>query len=743
MKSLISTERLARFSVNHPWLVVAVWAVLFVAGGFAASGIGNVLSTNQKIFAPNDSTRAKELLEQHMGGAPNIEYVVIQSRSTSSGSPQFRAEVDKVIAGANALTRQVVSVGSPYAPGGESLISADGHTVLVPVTLTQSTNQTVDETARPVMALVESLDGKDGFTVVTGGKGSVTEAFVRASESDLQAAEVVGIPIAVIILVVVFGAAVAAGLPILLGLLAIVVALGVSTLVGHAFQLSIFAENFITTMGLAVGIDYSLVIVQRFREERRHGVERDAAIIRAGATATRSVLFSGLTVIIALAGLLIVPDSIFRSLAVGAIIVVALAIAAAATILPAVLRLLGDRVNCLSFHIPHPRRDKPAKTVTNREPGGAWARSTHFVMEHAVLSVAACVGLLALATVPYFGIKLGSTTVAALPRDASAARAFTIMDREFNAGLLAPAQVVVTAQDVNAPVIRAAIARFERGLQTGTVYGTPQVKVSPDGKLALVSVPVAGDSQSGTAEDAIQKLRNMYVPQAFNGTSAEVVVGGQTAETIDYRDLIDEYTPLVFAFVLGLSFVVLLVVFRSIVVPIKAMVMNLLSVGAAYGLMVLVFQDGVGNGLFGFKQVQSIEAWIPLFMFAVTFGLSMDYHVFLLSRIREHFDETHDNRASVAFGVRSTAGMITGAALIMAAVFAGFAAGQLTAFQQMGFGLAVAVLIDATIVRTVLVPASMALLGDLNWYLPSWLGWLPRIEIEARHKEATPVGAQI
>jgi RND superfamily putative drug exporter len=321
--------------------------------------------------------------------------------------------------------------------------------------------------------------------------------------------------------------------------------------------------------------------------------------------------------------------------------------------------------------------------------------------------------------------------VSTLPDSFESKQAFEVLAKDFSGGLSTPVEIVVDG-NVKSPRVRSGIERLQAALKADPFFGPSQVEVNGKGDLALVSAPVNGDPSSKRAVNAISEVRKRYVPQAFRpGTPAKVLVGGETAFNKDFFDLTDRFMPLVFAFVLGLSFVLLTVAFRSIVVPLKALVLNLLSVGAAYGLIVLVCQKGVGAGILGFQKVEVIEAWLPLFLFSVLFGLSMDYHVFLLSRIREHFDQTGDNTESVAFGLRTTAGIITGAALIMVAVFGGFAAGDLVSFQQMGFGLAVAVLIDATIVRSVLVPASMKLLGDRNWYLPHWLQWLPQLTVEA------------
>jgi len=501
---------------------------------------------------------------------------------------------------------------------------------------------------------------------------------------------------------------------------------GATAVLGQEWQFSIFAVNVITMIGLAVGIDYSLFIISRFREERLRGLDKVEAIVRAGGTAGRTVLFSGGTVIIGLLGMLIVPQTIFRSIAIGAVLVAAAAVAASLTLLPAVVSLLGDRVNW--GRIPLIQRGQAA--FDEQRPGGFWDRLARTVMRHPVISFVAAAGLLMVAAIPYFNINTGFSGVSTLPDNLPAKQAFLTLDREFSAGLISPAQVVIDGQ-VNSPQVQDGVQRLESILAGDSSFGNPTYEANAAGDLALVEVPVAGDPNSNRAEDAVQRLRNDYVPQAFSGVPARVLVGGDIAGNLDGFDMLARYTPIVFAFVLGLSFILLMVVFRSIVVPIKAVIMNLLSVGAAYGLLVLVTQEGVGAGLFGFQQVESIEAWLPIFLFAILFGLSMDYHVFLLSRIRERYDQTHDNTEAVVFGVRSTGRLITGAALIMVAVFAGFAAGDLVMFQEMGFGAGVAVLLDATIVRSILVPSAMRLLGDWNWYLPSVLRWLPDVRAEA------------
>jgi RND superfamily putative drug exporter len=422
-----------------------------------------------------------------------------------------------------------------------------------------------------------------------------------------------------------------------------------------------------------------------------------------------------------------------RSLATGAILVGAVSVVAALTLLPAVISLLGDRIN--AGRIPY----------FGRRAAGAgesrfWGRIVRTVMRRPVASLAVAVAFLLACAVPIFSYETGEAGISTLPDRFESKQGFLLLNEEFPGQTTDPVQIVVDG-DAGSQEVENGVSSLKAALVERSVFAEPSEDTSPGGDLVVLTVPVAGDALSDEAIAAVRDLRATVVPAAFAGTDVPVYVGGTTAEEIDYFDVMDRWLPIVFVFVLGLSFILLTVAFRSVVVPATAIAMNLLSVGAAYGLLVLVFVKGVGNELFGFQQVDAIEAWVPLFLFAVLFGLSMDYQVFLLSRIREKFGQTGDNDLAVSFGVSSTARLITGAALIIIAVFSGFARGELVMFQQMGFGIAVALLIDATIVRSVLVPASMKLLGAWNWYLPSWLEWLPDVRVEgggSRARESGP-----
>ena len=526
------------------------------------------------------------------------------------------------------------------------------------------------------------------------------------------------------------GAVVAAVIPLVMAVVAIVLALGLASLAGQAFELSFFVENMITMIGLAVGIDYSLFFLSRYREERSKGLDKLEAIARSGATANRTVVFSGMTVVLGFIGLLLVPSNVFIGIGLAVIFVVVASVLAALTLLPAILSLLGDRINKLSI----PLIGNDQTSFDESHSGGFWDRMSRAVMGKPVISLALAGGLLIAGTVFFFDIRTGASGVSSFPDGIESKEGFLIRDQQFSAGEVTPAEIVIDG-DIDSPEVRSALDRLTAAMAEDPAIATPRpLVVSDDRDLALLLVPIAGDSATQENQQVVKRIRADYIPASFDGVPAKVYVTGETALNIDFFDMAKDAAKVVIPFVLAVSFLLLMVIFRSIVVPIKAIILNLLSVGATYGILVLVFQKGVLADIFGFQQAETIEAWIPIFLFAIIFGLSMDYHVFLLSRVRESFDQTQDNTESVSFGIRSTGRLITGAALIMVAVFWGFAAGDLTGLQQMGFGLGIAILLDATIVRMVLVPASMKLLGNWNWYLPGWLRWMPDLRVEPQQE---------
>ena len=718
------TARVASASARYRWYVIAAWLALVAVAGSLAFDIGDVLTADDAVVSNAESEQAETLLVERLRGpeAPQ-EFIVVRSATGTVDDAAFVEVTSDLLARIRTLEGTVVAATSYYETGYEGFVSADRRTTLIPVTLAGEVGD-AEATSGPLVSVVERFEAPAGFEALVAGQGSIGRTFTETSERDLRRGEGIGVPIALLILVAVFGAAVAAGIPLIVALVAVVTALGVAFVVGQGFELSFFVVNMITVVGLAVGIDYSLFIVQRYREERLRGFTVEAAIARAGATANRAVLFSGGAVVIGLLGLLLVPSNVYQSLGLGAISVAVVAVLAALTLLPALLSVLGDRVDAL--RIPF----LPRLRLHERTTAGAWNFIVRLVMRQPLVSLSVSCCLLIAAAVPAFTLQSGISGVSTLPSGNEQRRAFEILQEDFSAGLVSPVEVVVDTPDVSSPAVIAAISTLTGLIEDDAVFDSVSLTTNETGDLALISALLTTDPRSPEAYDAVRRLRGDYIPEAFAGTEANVLVTGLTAEEVDLIDVITLYTPIVFSVVLGLSFILLLLVFRSIVVPVKAIIMNLLSVGAAYGLLVLVFQHGIGNEIFGFQQTRTIEAWLPLFLFAIMFGLSMDYHVFLLSRIRERYGLTGSNRESVAFGVRSTGSIITGAALIMVAVFMGMALGDLAPLQQAGFGLGVAVIIDATIIRSVIVPASMAVLGRFNWYLPRWLEWLPELRIE-------------
>jgi len=716
------TERSARASALHPWRTVGLWAAaVVVAIAIVVLLLGGALTSEGEMTHDPESYRAYDLIAERLPPEPGTEsygdeIILVRSQSLTIEDEAFRRKVEDVARAVDATgaARRVHTY--LREPDNESLVSADGHAAVVLIEMGPDPEGNIDR----VVEVAERADGGP-FDVTITGEWTLDRDFLQLSEDDLRTGELFfGLPASLVILLLVFGAVVAGLVPILLAIVAIIVALALTAVVGQAFDLSVFVVNMLSGMGLALGIDYSLFVLSRYREERAGGRDRLDAITASGATSSRAVLFSGLAFVLAMFGMVLVPDTILRSLAVGAILVGIVAVVAAMTLLPALLSLLGDRVNAL--RIPVVGRSASGE-------GRFWTRIVRAVMRRPALSLAASVALLLAAAAPVVDLHSGFAGMRTFPDRFPSKQGFLALEEEFGAGTVNEVQVVVDG-DVDSPRLDAAIEQMVTFLRNDPAFRAPSSEVHPGERLAIVEALPAGDSQEERAIEAVERLREVTVPSVFAGTGANVLVTGETAESVDYFALVGRWLPIVFAFVLGLSFVLLLLAFRSLVLPLKAVLLNLLSVGAAYGLLVLVFQQGVGNELFGFQQVETIEAWVPLFLFSVLFGLSMDYHVFLLSRIRERFIETSDNAAAVSYGVGSTARLITGAALIIIAVFVGFARGDLVMFQQMGFGVAVSLLIDATLIRSVLVPASMTLLGRWNWYLPRWLWWLPRVGVE-------------
>ncbi|HET9674388.1 MAG TPA: MMPL family transporter [Gaiellaceae bacterium] len=721
------TERVARACAAHPWRTVGAWILVLVASVVALAFVFTGLTTEASGTNNPESERADERLVRAFPPDPDrivTDVIVVRSPRYTVDDPRFRSfaqNLERTLRERQAIA----SARTFYDSNDRSLVSTDRHATLIPIFVRG------EDEAPDAVEAVGRADADPSFEAAITGNQTRDYDSNRLSESDLRNGELkFGLPAALVILLLVFGTVVAGVIPLLMALVSILSAMGLVAVVTQFFELSIFTTNMLVGMGLALGIDYSLFVISRYREERGRKREPPAAIAASGATASRAVLFSGSAFVVAMFGLLIVPSTIFRSLAAGAILVGITSVFAALTLLPALLGLLRDRIDAL--RLPFFGR----ATLERENPEGRfWGGIVDWVLRRPALSLVLAVAFLVALAVPALGISIGSAGVSTFPDDAASKRGYLALQRSFPASTTDPAHIVV--QNSTSPDVKEATERLRDRVAGDPRFGPPEIRVGSGGIVDLV-VPVRGDPAGDKAVGAVRDLRERIVPEAYAGTDAAPLVGGTTSENVDYFDGVTDPAPIVFAFVLGLSFVLLTVAFRSVVVALTAIALNLLSVGAAYGLLVLVFQHGVGAGLLGFTQLDVIEAWVPLFLFSVLFGLSMDYQVFLLSRIRERYDRTRDTRDAVRWGVASTARIITGAALIIVAVFSGFARGDLVMFQQMGFGVAVALLIDATIIRSVLLPSLMALLGERNWYLPRWLEWIPHLEVEGHTAPTRP-----
>jgi uncharacterized membrane protein YdfJ with MMPL/SSD domain len=716
------TERLARSCSRHPWRTIGAWLGAMVLAIAAVALLLSGLTSNGHPTNNPESQRADEMIGRAFPRDPSrsaTDLVVVHSPRYPVDSPQFRSFVLR-LAAAGRATGAVYNARIYYQTHDQTQVSADRHATLIPILISDSGGP-----AGRVEDAVNSANRSASFHVTVTGNQTIDHDFNALSQHDLKSGELeFGIPAALLILIVVFGAIVAGLVPLLMAIISIVVALGFVAVLSQPFNLSVFIINMLTGMGLALGIDYSLFVVSRYREERSALREKFDAIAGAGATASRAVLVSGTAFVVAMCGMMIVPNNVMRSLALGAILVGVVSVVAALTLLPALLGLLGDRVN--SLRVPFIGRG----SLERANPEGRfWSAVVSRVLSRPAVSLVLAVTVLLAAAIPVLGLKIGSNGVTTLPDRFPSKRGFLALQQSFPRASTKPVRVVT--DHASDPNVSAALERLRSQLASSREFvGPGDIMTSPDGQTKVLQIAVRGDTQAPAAIASVRTLRSGLIPGDFGNTDATVLVGGDTAEHADYLDSVSKPAPYVLLLVLGLTFLLLTVVFRSVVIAGTAVLLNLLSVGAAYGLLVLVFQHGFATSVLGFSHAATIEAWVPLFLFSVLFGLSMDYQVLLLSRIRERYDDSGDTTDAVLHGVAATARIITGAALIIVAVFLGFARGDLIMFQQMGFGVAVALLIDATIIRSVVLPSAMKLLGRWNWYLPRWLDWLPRLQAE-------------
>ncbi|HET8977570.1 MAG TPA: MMPL family transporter [Solirubrobacteraceae bacterium] len=740
--------RVGRWSAEHWKTASGIWVAFVLAAVIAGQLAGNVKLSDAE-QSTGESARAERILTGAGFTTPASESVLVRSATLDAADPRFASVVGAVTARLKAMP-QTVNVRT----GAAGQISRDRHAQLIEFDM-RGAADTADERVQPVLDSVGELQrAHPGFTIAQFGVASAMHELQNTIQKDFQKAEVLSVPITFLILLVAFGAFVAAGVPVLLAFTAVLGALGLSQLASHVFHASEATQSVMLLMGMAVGVDYSLFYLKREREERGAGYRGHEGLFRAAATSGQAVLISGITVLIAMAGMLFAGSAIFTSVGVGTIIVVFTALVGSLTVLPALLGRLGDRVEwglrqvlaATALTMLRPVRRRPQWLVRQREKptvlrrlkgdrpesrvwGFVLARSMRFPVLATVLSG----GLLIVLALPVLGMHTKLLSFTDLPKSLPIVRTYDTIQRSFP-GSQDPAHLVVRGPNVTAPQFQRAFEQFRaRALAAGAAREPIRVTVNPNRTVARVDFPLAGNGQDAAALRSLQTLRTQVIPPVLATLPAgtEHAITGSTAGTHDFNETTKSHAPVVFGFVLGLAFLLLLLTFRSIVIPIKAIVLNLLSVGAAYGVLVWIFQDGHLQGLLGFQSNGAVVTWLPLFLFAVLFGLSMDYHVFILSRVKELVDAGMPTDQAVERGIRRTASTVTAAAAVMVAVFAIFASLRTLDIKQMGVGLAVAVLLDATIIRGVLLPAAMKLLGDWNWYLPRWLQWLPRLNVEA------------
>jgi RND superfamily putative drug exporter len=722
--------RMGRWSAQHRKKAVFGWLAFVVLALVIGMNAAPTETLVQEEAGVGESGRADEAVYDAFPKRSE-EQVFIQNDTLTADAPEFRAVVSDVQGRLNEVD-EVTDVVGPY--GNANGVSPDQHAVLVDYDVPGDSDELKDRIEAPVAAIEAAAAAHPAFAISALGDASIDKEFQEeVIDKDLQQAEVTSLPITLIVLAIAFGTLVAAGLPLILALTAVAATMG---LIGPISQLSPVSESInsvILLIGLAVGVDYCLFYIRREREERAAGRSCEEALEAAAATSGRAILISGFTVMVAMAGMYLGGAADFASFATGTIVVVAVAMLGSLTVLPALLSKLGDRVD--KGRVPFLGRVKARTAKLN-----IWGRIVDAVLRRPVVALVLAGGFLVALAIPAIGLHTAQGGTDTLPQDLNVVKTFNAVQDAFPSENSA-ARVVVQADDVSAAQINQAVEQLgtDTAENTELFKGALETDVSPDLTVMTVDVPTAGDGYEDSSNRALDELRDNLVPAAFGELDGvDVDVSGPAAQTRDFNDGMKSHLPYVFGFVLTAAFILLLVTFRSIVIPIKAILLNLLSVAAAYGVLVMIFQSEWAEGILSFNSSDAIVPWLPLFLFVILFGLSMDYHVFILTRVREAFDRGMTTDEAVSSAVKKTAGVVTSAAVVMVFVFAIFATLSLLDFKQMGVGLAFAVLIDATIIRGVLLPASMKLLGDANWYLPKWLEWLPEVSPEPNVGEPLP-----
>ena len=725
--------RMGRWSASH-WKTATFGWLAFVLVAF---GLGGIVGTKNisNSAGPGESGRMDRILEAGFE-QPASERVLIQSRSQRVGTTAFDAAIADVVARVSKIA-DVRNIRSPLQPENATYRSKDRHSALVEFQIRGDKEKAVDKIGPVLDTLAAAQRAQPGFTIGEFGDASAEKGVVDSYDEDLGKAGALSLPITLIVLVLTFGSLVAAGIPLLLALTAVFATFGLVALSSVLLPVAMQAPAMVLLIGLAVGVDYSLFYLKRERQERAAGRSERAALEVAAATSGRSVLISGLTVMVAMAGMFLTGDKTFSSLALATILVVAVAVLGSLTVLPAVLSRLGDNVD---------RARVPFVGRLRRDDGEGriWGAIVDRVLRRPVVSAIVAGGLLVALALPALQLRLAAEGPGSFPKSIEVIKTYDRMQQAFPGSAL-PANVVVEASSVQTPAMQKAIGQLkQRALASGRAFEPITVDVNERGTVANITIPIAGNGTDAASNASFRMLRDDVVPETVGALpDTQAGVTGQTAEWRDQADALKSNLLPVVAFVLLFAFGLMLVAFRSIVVAAKAILLNLLSVAAAYGVLVLVFQHGLGKGLLGVSSADGIDAVVPLLLFVILFGLSMDYHVFILSRIRETFDRGKSMDEAVAHGIKSTAGVVTSAAIVMVCVFAIFATLSWPFFKQFGVGLAAAILIDATIVRAVLLPATMKLLGEWNWYLPSWLQWLPRLEPESEPAPELPAAPSV
>jgi uncharacterized membrane protein YdfJ with MMPL/SSD domain len=721
--------RMGQWSASHRKLAIFGWLAFVLSAVVIGTAMGQKTLDNQNDNV-GQSHRADQIIKQagFAESGPLTEFVVIQNHKLTIHDPAFRAAVRDVVKAVSPSTA-IHNLRSPLEAANRSQVAHDGHTALVEWDM-KGTQKAAEKRIDPLTGAVASVaKAHPSFYVGEAGAASSDKALNKLFNQQLGQAGIRSVPITLLILVLVFGSLLAAFVPLMLALQSVVATIGLVAVVSHLTPMDQSVGAVVTLVGLAVGVDYSLFYLRREREERAAGRGERAALQAAAATSGRSVLISGATVMIAMAGMLFSGDKTFESFSIATMIVVAVAMIGSLTVLPAVLSKLGDRVE--KGRIPLIGR--------LRRQGGenrVWSALLTPVLRRPAVAAVLAAALMATLAIPTLQLHTAQSGAQALPRSAPTVETLDRIQAAFP-GESSPALVAVKTSTSTLAFHTAVDHLAARTAASGLGYGAVQVDSNRSHTAAEITIPLPGNGTDGTSTHALLTLRNQLLPATIGHVAgAQYAVTGDTAGSYDWNQMMKRSIPIVFAFVLTFAFGLLLVSFRSIVIAAKAVVLNLLSVGAAYGVVVATFQWGWGQHLLGFKPYGGVAPWLPLFMFVLLFGLSMDYHVFILSRIREAYDRGMSTEDAVAHGIKTTAGTVTSAALVMFGAFLVFATLPIIDLKEMGVGLAAAVLIDATIVRAVLLPAAMKLLGEKNWYLPSWLEWLPRFDhgVERGHE---------